>query len=348
MPRVSPWGILLAIALAACSTASPAAPGGGAPPGAAPAAPPAAGAAPAAPTARPLQRVVIGVPGPSLSYLPAHLAWKLGYFEEEGLSPEFVQISGPPAMAALINGELDFSTLLSAVGANALQGGPLRMVQFHSIRVQHVIVVRPDITAVPQLAGKRVAVDSLGTLTTFEMRGLIDHFQLPDVALVAAGGELERIAALEAGAVDGIISSIPANLVAERRGFPTLLRVGDVLDIPQAGFGTSETHLRDKADVVAGSIRAAARALPVIRGQPDEVVQIVEGYISLSPEDARRAYEQVVDTYTPNGLPTDAQLAAYLDLLQATAGAPVGTRPEQMVDFTIARRVAADLGLPSQ
>jgi ABC-type nitrate/sulfonate/bicarbonate transport system substrate-binding protein len=292
--------------------------------------------------------VVIGVPGPSLSYLPAHLAWKFGYFEEEGLSPEFVQISGPPAMAALINGELDFSTLLSAVGANALQGGPLRMVQFHSIRVQHVIVVRPDITAVPQLAGKRVGVDSLGTLTTFEMRGVIDHFQLPDVALVATGAELERLAALEAGAVDGIISSIPANLVAERRGFPTLLRVGDVLDIPQAGFGTSETTLRDKADAVAGSIRAAARALPAIRGRSEEVVQIIEGYISLSPEDARRAYEQVVDTYTPNGLPTDAQLAAYLDLLQATAGAPSGTRPEQMVDFTIARRVAAELNLPSQ
>jgi len=221
-------------------------------------------------------------------------------------------------------------------------------VQFHSIRVQHVVAVRPDITAVHQLAGKRVGVDSMGTLTAFEMRSLIDHFQIPDVALLAVGAELERIAALEAGAVDGIIASIPANLVAERRGFPTLVRVGDVLDIPQAGFGTSETHLRDKGDVVAGSIRAAARALPLIRGQPDQVVQIVEGYISLSPEDARRAYEQVVDTYTPNGLPTDAQLAAYLDLLQATAGAPSGTRPEQMVDFTIARRVAAELGLPSQ
>src|SRR5919202_4758654 len=100
-------------------------------------------------------------------------------------------------------------------------------------------------------------------------------------------------------------------------------------------------HLREKAALVTGSIRASARALPVITSQRDEGVRVIEGYVNLSPEDAGLAYEQVVDSYTPNGLPTDAQLAAYLDLLQATAGAPTGVRPEQMVDFTIARRVAA-------
>ncbi len=336
----------LACCLAACS--APAAPASGAAAAPPPAAVATAGdSATATPGQRPLQRVAIGVPGPSLSYLPTYLAWKLGYFQEEGLDADFIQISGPPAMAALINGELDFSTLLSAVGANALQGGPLRMVQFQSVRVQHVLVARPDLADVSQLAGKRIGVDSLGTLTTFETRKLIEHFQLPDVALVATGSELERIAALQAGAVDAIIASIPANLVAERQGFPTLLRIGAVLNIPQAGLGTSETHLRDQADLVERSIRASDRALPVIPSQRDVVTRIIEGYISLSPEDAQLAYDQVVDSYTPNGLPTDAQLAAYLDLLQATAGAPPGTRPEQMVDFTIARRVAAELGLPS-
>ncbi|HLH25020.1 MAG TPA: ABC transporter substrate-binding protein [Chloroflexota bacterium] len=340
---------ILACGLAACSGAA----AGPAAPGAAPGTPspaPSSTNAPAspAPSGQPLQHVSIGAPGPSLSYLPAYLASKLGYFQEEGLDPEFVQITGPAAIAAVINGELDFTTLLSAIGANALQGGPTRIVQFHSVKLQHVVSAPPTITAISQLAGKRIGVDSLGTLTAFETRKLADKFQIPDLAIVAAGNELERIAAMQSGAIDASIESIPANLVAEREGFPTLLRIGTVLDIPQAGFGTSQDTLRDKAPLVSGSLRAAARALPVIANQRDTVVQVIAEFVSLEPGDAQKAYDQVVDTYSPNGLPTDAQLAAYADLLEETAGAPPGAQPDQMVDFTIARRVAADLGLPSQ
>ena len=142
---------------------------------------------------RPLQRVTVGVPGPSLSYLPAYLALKLGYFRQEGLDVEFVRMGGTTAVPAILSGELDYTTLLSAVGANAGQGGPMRMAQFHSVRLQHVLSVRPEITAIAQLAGRRVAVQSLGTLTAFETRKIADHFGLADVATLAVGGDLERI-----------------------------------------------------------------------------------------------------------------------------------------------------------
>jgi ABC-type nitrate/sulfonate/bicarbonate transport system substrate-binding protein len=293
-----------------------------------------------------LQRVGIGVPGPSLSYLPAQLAWRLGYFREEGLDVEFVQISGTSVIPALLSGELDFTTILSAVGAHAGQGGPSRILQFHTVRLQHVLSVRPEITTLAQLAGRRVAVQSLGTLTAFETQKLAEHFGLADVALVAVGGDLERIAAMEAGAADATVAPIPANLIAERRGFPTLLRIGTVLEIPQAGLGASVATLREREALVARTLRAAARALPLIPSQRDVVVQHIAEWIDLAPEDAARAYEQVVDTYSSNGLPTEAQLAAYLELLRATAGVPADVTPAQLVDFTVARRVAAELGLP--
>src|SRR5581483_6832393 len=80
-------GALLA-ALGACGApGSPTASGGAAPAGGAPAGSASGGAAPAASapaaTARPApQRLAIGVPDPSLAYLPAYVAWKLGYFEQ--------------------------------------------------------------------------------------------------------------------------------------------------------------------------------------------------------------------------------------------------------------------------
>ena len=231
------------------------------------------GAASAPAGDRPLQRVVIGVPSPSLSYLPAQLAWRMGYYREEGLDVEFVQVAGTSVVPAMLSGEADFTTTLSAVGAHAGQGGPSRIVQFHSVKLQHVLNVRPEITAIPQLSGKRVAVQSLGTLTAHEARKLVEHFGLTDVAIIAVGGDLERIAAMESGAADATIAAIPANFLAERRGFPSLLRVSTILEIPQAGFGTTEANLRDRADMVTRMLRGTARALPVIPTQRDVVVQ---------------------------------------------------------------------------
>jgi NitT/TauT family transport system substrate-binding protein len=301
------------------------------------------------PTApRPLDRVTIGVSSPSLSYLPAYLAEALGYNREEGVDAEFVLVSGTSVIPSLVSGDLDFTILLSAVGAHAAQGGDSRIVQYHSVRVQHVVSVRPEITSVQQLAGKRVAVQSLTTLTAFEMRKLAEHFGLADVALLTVGGELERVAAIEAGAADATPLAIPANIVAEQRGLTTLLRIGEFVPIPQAGFGTSESHLRERAELVARVLRGAARALPVIGTQRDVVVQTIADWVDLPLADAGRAYDLVADTYTPNGLPTDAQLAAFLDLLRATAGAPADVKPSDVADFTLARRIAGELGLPSQ
>jgi ABC-type nitrate/sulfonate/bicarbonate transport system substrate-binding protein len=306
---------------------------------------PAGGASNGAAAPRTLERLGIGTSSPSLSYLPAKLADMLGYYAEEGLSPEFVQVRGNSVIPALLSAELDFTTLLSAIGAHASQGGPSKIVQFHSVKLQHVLTVRPEITDVSQMAGKRIGVESLGTLTAFESRKLIDHYGLADVAIVAVGGDLERIAAMETNAVDASTSAVPSNIAAEKRGFPTLLRIGAILEIPQAGLGGAESFTREHPDKVARSLRAAARALPLIQAQRDLVIQKIGEWMELSPEDATRAYDLVVDTYSPNGLPTDAQMLAYIDLMRATAGASADTKPADLADFSIARRVAGELGL---
>jgi ABC-type nitrate/sulfonate/bicarbonate transport system substrate-binding protein len=258
-----------------------------------------------------------------------------------------VQVGGTSVVPALFAGELHFTTVLSAVGANAAQGGETRIVQFHSVKLQHVLSVRPEITSLQQLAGKRIAVQNLGTLTAIEARRIAEHFNVPDVAIIAVGSDLERIAAMEAGAADANVAAIPMNIVAEQRGFPTLLRISTFLEIPQAGFGTSLAHLRDRTDLVTRSLRAAARALPLITAQPDVVTSTIAEFMELSPQDAARAYEMVADTFSPNGVPSDVQLAAYLDVLRTTSQLANDVPDDQVSDFSIARRVAAELGLPN-
>ena len=90
-----------------------------------------------------------------------------------------------------------------------------------------------------------------------------------------------------------------------------------------------------------------ARAIPAIARQREQVIQQMAVWLEISPEDAASAYTQVADTYSPDGLPTDAQIATYLDLLRRTAGVGADVTVTQVADFAIARRVASELGLPS-
>jgi ABC-type nitrate/sulfonate/bicarbonate transport system substrate-binding protein len=331
-------GSLLATACARTSE-------GAAPPTVAVPAPASQAAATGSP-AQALQPVVIGAPSPTLGFLPVQVASRLGYFQEEGLKVEYVRAIGTTIIPSLLSGELHFSTQLSPIGLYAAQGGATRVVQLHSARIQHVLTARPEIASVAQLAGKRIAVQSLNTLTAFEAQKLIEHFDLADVGLISVGSDLERIAALEAGAADATVLPIPANLASERQGFPSLLRLSTVVAVPQAGLATSEALMRDQTDLVVRSLRAAARALPVIRGQNDEVSRIIADWMELSLDDAARAYEQVADTFSVDGTVGPGEQLAYLDLLRATGGMPAETTPAQVFDLTLARRVATELGLP--
>ena len=92
----------------------------------------------------------------------------------------------------------------------------------------------------------------------------------------------------------------------------------------------------------------AARALPVIPSQRELVVEQIGAIMELAPEDAARAYDLVIDTFSPNGLPTEAQMRAYLGLMQETANVPADATLDRIFDFTLARKVAGELGLPSQ
>jgi ABC-type nitrate/sulfonate/bicarbonate transport system substrate-binding protein len=47
----------------------------------------------------------VGVPSPSASYFPLIVAWKKGFYAQEGIQPEFIMMRPSIVPAALANGE---------------------------------------------------------------------------------------------------------------------------------------------------------------------------------------------------------------------------------------------------
>jgi ABC-type nitrate/sulfonate/bicarbonate transport system substrate-binding protein len=302
----------------------------------------------ALPVSAPPRTVRVTTPGISLSFLPAKVAVDLGLYEEEGIQLELTPVSsGEAAVAAVLNGEADYTTLLATAMAAISRGAPLRVIHYQSVRPMHVLVGRPEIATVFDLDGRRLGIRRLDDLTASEAYWLIERYDLTDVAVLQLGSEAERLAALMAQRVDATLLPLPWDLKAEQVGMRRLLDLSDVLELAHGGYATTLSKLHARPDEVRRVIRATNRGIAVVRdpASRDAVAEIVAQWAELSFADAQQVVDAVRDAFTPTGLPTEAQVAGLLDLLGSAGAVPSGATVEEMVDLSLAEDVAREMGL---
>src|SRR5262245_52763118 len=83
---------------------------------------------------REFTKVRIANPGPSMSYFPIYVAQQKGFFKRHGIEAEFILMSsGPTSVAALLNREIDYSTVLGPAATTAVRGAPLKVICFTSV-----------------------------------------------------------------------------------------------------------------------------------------------------------------------------------------------------------------------
>ena len=75
----------------------------------------------------PLQRVQIGYSSTGVNYVDLFLGKEKGYFREEGLEPQLIQISSNIAITANIAGELDGQAAIGSAIRAIQRGAPLRV-----------------------------------------------------------------------------------------------------------------------------------------------------------------------------------------------------------------------------
>ena len=72
----------------------------------------------------------VGVPSPSVSYLPLIVAWKMDFFAQEGVQTEFIVMKPSIIPPAMVNGEIHLTTATgTAIGAT-LRGFPVQDCDF--------------------------------------------------------------------------------------------------------------------------------------------------------------------------------------------------------------------------
>lgn len=274
----------------------------------------------------------------SNSNTPFQVALNKGFFAEEGLDVEMIQVNPRLAGQALLNGDLHFSTTFGTT-LRGIVGGvfPVKFVFVSVRKSEHFLVVRPEIKEIKDLNGKKLGVatlfgsDQRAAEEMLRGKGFSPNLMKP----VALGESPVRAQAMRAGAVDAVSVSSPFDLILKAEGFRILAGPEDVqIALPTSGISVTNKLLQQDPQFVKRAVRALLKSHRYVFENKREVVPLMIRYLDQSQEVAERSYDILLNSISRNGEISDQEW----DLLTEKKK-PVG----EVRDFTLLREVQKEL-----
>jgi NitT/TauT family transport system substrate-binding protein len=291
--------------------------------------------------------IYIGVSNPDMSFLSGGVAQFEGYFKDEGLQVEVLQMNANVSVAALAAGNIDYNLILQSVVTANLRGLPLKIAGILIERPNHAVVVHPSIQKFADLKGKKIAISSYGSLVDILARLTSAHFKLDpksDVQFVAAGSSSARVTQLQSGLVQAAFVTPPGNLRAEAAGFKTLLNVRDLFAFPVNGIGVTEQKLKNERDEVKKITRALLRANRFILDNPKGAIKILAAWGRSKPEVAEEAYRYNAKNYSRNLLVSRPTLENVIESTRWNIETKRSVAVEEVFDFSLVREILKEMG----
>jgi NitT/TauT family transport system substrate-binding protein len=293
-----------------------------------------------------LRKVTLSYSAVSMTWFPVKVAVEKGFFRQEGLEPQLIQMNGNVATVALANGHIDFSLNISPVLNGAMQGLGAKLVAALSVRPMFALVVRPEISTATDLKGKVFAVSSFGNTQAILTEKHLQYLGLKkgDYQLLALGATPARVAALEKNIAQGSLMPLPTNVQLENRGYRLLGNTAEIVVNPIAGLGVHEDRLKKDRDLIKRVLRASLRSLQLLQTAPKETVKILMGWTRASEKDALRSLDLAQPAFSKNGMLTDDDLAIEWGFIQQQTkktNVPVAVAH----DMSLLREAHRDLGM---
>jgi ABC-type nitrate/sulfonate/bicarbonate transport system substrate-binding protein len=294
---------------------------------------------------RKTEMVRLGYSGPSMGNIPLLMANKRGFLADEGFQIQFIQARSNVSIAAVITGDMQFTSATVSSASAAGRGVPIKVVAVIVNRPYQYFIVKPGINSVNELRGKIFAVDSLGASTTYllakEMMRQAGLDPDKDVKIITVGDAFARIAQMKAGTIDGTSMTPPQLIVARNQGFRILGSIKNVPELPSTGLATSEKLLKENPEQVRRMLRATVKGLAFVRDNREETIRLVMDHLKLDRAIAEESYELVRDAYSPDGSMSDQGFQLVSELQRDTG---LKSNPaSHMSDFSLLRQVQKQL-----
>ena len=306
--------------------------------------------------AKGVERVRIGTPSPaSIAVLQIKIAEVKGFFRDEGIQVELVQMRVPVSMVALVTKDIDYATATGTLLVNAVKALPLRVVMYFLRAPLHVLNAKPEIRTVADLKGKTVGIGGIGEATEPMLKAMLRTARLDsdkDVKVLQVSGSGNRFAALTAGLMDAAVLPPPYNLQAEAQGYRRLASVAaapEVLDgtialAPPTGLGVNVDKLHNSPAQVKKMIRVFLKSHNFIRSQKSETTKILSEWLKLDPSMAAGAYEMYVGAMSGDGLVKEMAVGAAVDQVRQELKLKPPVATSNVIDFTLLKEALTEMG----
>src|ERR1044071_6370076 len=189
--------------------------------------------------AQTLEKVRIGMPSLSLSFIAPQVAYARGFFREEGIDAEIIRIATNVGIVAVTTKEIGYTTAVGAGLRSAVKGLPLKVIMYFNGRPLHVLVAKPEVKNLAGLRKKVVGFAGYGDSTELMLRAMLGQAAMDlekDVQAFQVSGSGQRLQALVSGKLDAAIVPPPFNFEAESKGFVRLVSAADVFETSVSGL----------------------------------------------------------------------------------------------------------------
>lgn len=282
-------------------------------------------------------KVRISYSSRSNSVTPFYLAAQKGFFAEEGMEAELIQVNPRLGATAVLNGDIDFTTTFGSTLRGIVSGFPMKFVAVSVRKSEHFLIARPEIKELKDLKGKRLAVSTLfGTdQRAAEEMLRAKGFPLGFVKPIALGDAPVRAQALRSGIVESASLSSPFDLTLKADGYHVLGGPQDIeFALPTSGIAVSNRLLQQNPQQVKRVVRAMMKAHRHVFENKNEVVPQMMRYLEQSQDVAERSYDLLVISLSKNGEITDQEWNVLTEKKK-----PV----DEVRDFSLLREVQKEL-----
>jgi ABC-type nitrate/sulfonate/bicarbonate transport system substrate-binding protein len=305
------------------------------------------------PTARgqsSLEKVVITYPSRSIASVDLYIAQERGFFRQEGILADVVQVRGNIGVTALLSGDAhavnNVGTVIRAMERSDL---PVKVVSQSLKKNLFWLVTKPEVKSLSELKGKLFGTTTFGGSQHLAALRLLQKAGLDpdkDITVVIGGDVPAQLQSLVSGVIQ-LAALSPPTVILARDKFKLKIHGSTLEDIPnlQNGLAFSEKMLREKRDLVKRILRARSRAHRYFWENERGTAEVLANYLKVDLAVALESYRLARPAFTANGLATDKEIEEFLrsdaEVLKLRDPVPAA----KIFDFSLQREVNQELGI---
>ncbi|MGH7853985.1 MAG: ABC transporter substrate-binding protein [Candidatus Binatia bacterium] len=288
-------------------------------------------------------KVTIHIPSRSLSIMPYYFGKDKGFFAAEQIEPQLVMMGPPIAIAALVAGELDFSSTTGAATSAIMRGLPLRRLFYVQQDPVHVLLAQPEIKSIQDLVGKAVGVTALTDAVGMSA----------NVILRANGIEAGKVTLLAMQVTDNLIQSLVTKRVAatllappyveelQAKGYVKLAEARTYAPLSFIGLISATETVKKTPQKVYGMVAALHRTMNYILNPANrnEVVQYVSNYHKIDLSLAEKAFATQLLGYSKDGTKPRAAVEKEIEIYRESLKIAKTFTPDDLEDLSVLRKV---------